>query len=435
MKVETPNVETLNRDELEKGQLQSLSFTLDQAFKTEFYRRRLAEAGFKTGDAISNFADFRRLPFTTKNDLREAYPFGFLGVPKNQVVRLHASSGTTGVPTAIYHSKEDLAAWTEIVARSLAAIGTGPGDVFQNMMSYGLFTGGLGLHYGAENLGMLVIPSGAGNTVRQFRLMRDFSTTVVHATPSYLLHLYDKLKENGVSRKDLALRKAVVGGEPHSEDVRRKIEELFDIDVYNCYGLSELNGPGVAFECIEKTGMHLWEDSFIMEIIDPETLEPVPEGETGELVLTTLRRRATPLIRYRTRDLTAILPGTCPCGRTHRRISRIKGRTDDMLIINGVNIFPSQIEEVIMKMPEIGNNYQILVEKTGALDRITVKTEVTPAIFSDDARDMNALRDRIKENLRALISINPAVELHEPGFLPAWEGKAKRVVDTRERGS
>ncbi len=426
------NIETLDREELEKHQLQGLAFTLGQAFRTDFYRRRLPQAGLKPGDPVSSFEDFRRLPFTTKDDLRDAYPFGFLGVPKTEVVRLHASSGTTGIPTAIYHSREDLAAWTEIVVRSLKAVGAGPEDVFQNMMSYGLFTGGLGLHYGAESLGMMVIPSGAGNTVRQFRLMRDFRTTVVHATPSYMLHLHDKLQENGIRREDLALRKAVVGGEPHSEDVRRKIESLFAIDVYNCYGLSELNGPGVAFECVEKSGMHLWEDSFIMEIIDPDTLEPVPEGEAGELVLTTLRRRATPLIRYRTRDLTAIVKGACPCGRTHRRIMRIKGRTDDMLVINGVNVFPSQIEEVIMKMKEIGNNYQILVEKTGALDRITVKTEVTPTLFSDDARDLNAIRDRIKENLRALISISPVVELHEPGFLPAWEGKAKRVVDTRK---
>ena len=426
------NVETMDRASLEKLQLQRLAFTLGQAVRTDFYRERLGSAGMKPGDKVSSFEEFRRIPFTSKDGLRVAYPYGLLAVPKKEVVRLHASSGTTGTPTVIYHTREDLSAWTEIVSRSLAAAGAGPDDVFQNMMTYGLFTGGLGLHYGAENLGMLVIPSGPGNTVRQFRLMKDFGTTVVHATPSYMLHMHGKLLEEGVRREDLALRKAVVGGEPHSEDVRRKIEKLYGIDVYNCYGLSELNGPGVAFECVEKSGMHLWEDSYIMEIIDPDTLRPVPEGEVGELVLTTLRRHATPLLRYRTRDLTAVVPGACPCGRTHRRIMRIKGRTDDMLIINGVNVFPSQIEEVIMRMHEIGNNYQILVEKAGALDKLTVKTEVTSALFSDDARDLNAIRERIKENLKASISINPAVELHEPGFLPAWEGKAKRVIDTRE---
>jgi phenylacetate-CoA ligase len=263
--------------------------------------------------------------------------------------------------------------------------------------------------------------------------MKDFKTTVIHATPSYLLHLYDKMNEQGIDRNDLHLRKAIAGGEPYSEDIRKKIEALWNIEVYNCYGLSELNGPGVAFECVERSGAPLWEDSYIVEIIDPKTLEPVPEGETGEMVLTTLRREATPLLRYRTRDLTSIIPELCPCGRTHRRINRITGRTDDMLIINGVNVFPSQIEEVIMKMKEVGNNYQIVVEKTGALDKLTVKTEVTPEIFSDDARDLNAIREKIRENLQAYISINPFVELHEPGILPAWEGKAKRVIDTREK--
>lgn len=425
------NVETLARADLEKLQLRRLGETIVQAHKTRFYRERLSREGFRERTGIAGFEEFRRLPFTSKDDLRTAYPYGLLAEPLEKVVRLHASSGTTGTPTVIYHTAEDLAAWTEIVTRSLAAAGAGPEDVFQNMMTYGLFTGGLGLHYGAEQLGMLVIPAGPGNTMRQFRMMQDFQTTVVHATPSYLLHMHGRLVEEGINRESLALRKAVVGGEPHSEDTRLKIEALFGIDVYNCYGLSELNGPGVAFECVHKGGMHLWEDSYIMEIIDPDTLEPLPDGETGELVLTTLRRRATPLIRYRTRDLTTIIPEPCPCGRTHRRIARIKGRTDDMLIINGVNVFPSQIEEVIMRMSEIGNNYQIQLEKTGALDKLTVKTEVTAALFSDDTRVLNALKERIKENLKASISINPAVELHEPGFLPVWEGKAKRVIDTR----
>jgi phenylacetate-CoA ligase len=424
--------ETLDREQLQALQLERLAFTMKQARKTQFYRDRLAEAGFAEDFTPKDFQEFRRLPFTTKDDLRTAYPYGLLAEPPEKVIRLHASSGTTGIPTVIYHTREDLEAWAQVVCRSLVAIGAGPEDVFQNMMTYGLFTGGFGLHYGAELLGMLTIPTGAGNTMRQFRMMKDFKTTVLHITPSYLLHIYAKMQEEGIRREELCIRKAICGGEPYSEDTRKKIERLLDIDVYNCYGLSELNGPGVAFECEEKAGMHLWEDSCIMEVIDPDTLESVPDGETGELVCTTLRRRATPLIRYRTRDLTHIIASPCACGRTHRRIARIKGRTDDMLIVNGVNVFPSQIEEVLMRTKGIGSNYQIFLEKAGALDRLTVKTEITQEVFSDDTRDLNAIKNHIKENLKASISINPAVELHEPGFLPVWEGKAKRVIDTRE---
>jgi phenylacetate-CoA ligase len=424
--------ETIARAELEALQMERLAFTMRQAYRTPFYRERLCRMGFGENFVPRDFDEFRRLPFTTKDDLRTAYPYGLLAEPLEKVVRLHASSGTTGIPTVIYHTREDLDNWAEIVCRSLVAAGATASDVFQNMMSYGLFTGGFGLHYGAERLGMLTIPTGAGNTMRQFRMMKDFRTTILHITPSYLLHIHAKMREEGIQREELFIRKAICGGEPHSEDTRKRIENLLNIDVYNCYGLSELNGPGVAFECAHKAGMHLWEDAYIMEIIDPDTLAPVPDGETGELVCTTLQRGATPLIRYRTRDLTHIITGPCACGRTHRRIARIKGRTDDMLIINGVNVFPSQIEEVLMRTAGIGSNYQIFVEKSGALDRLTVKTEITQAVFSDDTRNLNALRDHIKENLKASISINPAVELHEPGFLPVWEGKAKRVIDTRE---
>lgn len=425
--------ETMDREALEREQLTCFRAAVRQALKTPFYKKRLMETGVRSEADIGSWEDVRRIPFTSKNDLRDAYPYGMLAVPLEDVVRLHASSGTTGTPTVIYHTQEDLNVWTDLCARSIAATGATRKDVFQNMMTYGLFTGGLGLHYGAERLGALVIPAGSGNTKRQFKLMKDFGVTMVHATPSYLLHLYSKLEEEEIDREDLMLKKAFVGAEPHSENIRKKIESLFRIDVYNSYGLSEMNGPGVAFECRCKDGMHIWEDAFLLEVIDPDTLHPVPDGETGELVFTTLKRNATPLLRYRTRDLSRAYPGPCACGRTHRRIDRIKGRTDDMLIINGVNVFPSQIEEVIMKMPEIGNNYQILVEKAGALDRITVKTEVGQAIFSDDARDMNHLRDRIKDNLKASISISPLVELHEPGVLPVYEGKAKRVMDVRER--
>ena len=425
------DIERSSRDQLHVLQLERLRTTVASALNTPFYRERLGNIGLTDHREISSLEDLKKIPFTTKDDLRSAFPYGLLAVDREQVLRLHASSGTTGTPTVIYHSRNDLAAWTDLSARSVICTGATSEDIFQNMMTYGLFTGGLGLHYGAEAAGLLVIPASSGNTKRQFKLMKDFGTTVVHATPSYMLHLAAKMESEGIRRRELNLTKALVGAEPHSEDVRRKVEKLFDIDVYNSYGLSEMNGPGVAFECVRKSGMHVWEDSYIMEIIDRESLVPLPDGRSGELVFTTLRREATPLLRYRTRDITSVYPDTCDCGRSHRRIHRITGRTDDMLIINGVNVFPSQIEEVIMAMPEIGTNYQIVVQKAGALDKIIVKTEVTKGIFTDDTRDLNALKSRICENLRGSISISPAVELHEPGLLPVSEGKAVRVIDQR----
>jgi phenylacetate-CoA ligase len=424
-------VETAQRPDIESRQLEGLRATVASALNTRFYRAQLAGAGIDSAEDIRSLDDLRRIPLTTKDDLRKAFPDGLLAVDRAEVVRLHASSGTTGVPTVIYHTRKDLDRWTNLNARCLAATGCGPEDVFQNMMTYGLFTGGLGLHYGAERLGMLVIPASSGNTVRQIRLIRDFGTTVVHATPSYMLHIASRLEQEKIDPAELPLRKAMVGAEPHSEEIRKKIEEIYSIDVYNSYGLSEMNGPGVAFECREKTGMHVWEDAYILEVIDPETGEPIPDGQEGELVFTVLRREATPLLRYRTRDLSQVIREKCPCGRTHRRIARIKGRTDDMLIVNGVNVYPSQIEEVLMKMPEVGTNYQIVVSKRGALDHMVVKTEVTPEMFSDDARDLNALRERIRESMRASIAIAGVVELHEPGVLPVSEGKAIRVIDER----
>ena len=426
-----PQIETMDRGALEQQQLEDLRATLGRALATDFYRTRLAKAGIEDPDQVRTMADFRSIPFTSKDDLRQAFPDKLLATHRDEVVRIHVSSGTTGVPTVIYHTASDIDNWTELAARSIVATGAGRSDVFQNMMTYGLFTGGLGLHYGAERVGMMVIPSSSGNTKRQIKLMVDFHTTCVHATPSYLLHLHAKIGEDGIPREDLSLNKAFVGAEPHSENARLKIEELFGIDVYNSYGLSEMNGPGVAFECTYKDGMHVWEDAYIMEVIDPRTQEPVPDGQEGELVFTTLKRTATPLLRYRTRDLSAIYDSDCPCGRVHRRIARIKGRTDDMMIINGVNIYPSQIEEAIMRLPEIGTNYQIVIDKAGALDKLTVKTEVTASVFSDDARDMNALKDRVVEVLKSAIIISPSVELHEPGFLPVQEGKAIRVYDNR----
>jgi phenylacetate-CoA ligase len=425
--------ETMCRGEIEEVQLERLRSTVDRALKTPFYRPRLEAVGISSAADIRGLADIRRIPYTTKDDLRTAYPYGMVAVDRRDIVRMHASSGTTGTPTVIYLTQADVARAAEYMARSIAATGADSGDVFQNIVNYGLFTGGLVMHYGAERVGMMVIPSGTGNTARQIKLMRDFGTTTVHATPSYLLHIHSKLGEEGVGPGDLKLERAFCGAEPYTEDTRRKIESLFGIDVFNSYGLSEMNGPGVAFECEERDGMHLWEDGYILEVIDRDTLEPVPDGELGELVLTILCRDAMPILRYRTRDLTSVLPEPCRCGRTHRRIARITGRSDDMLIINGINIFPSQIEEVVMAMPEVGTNYLILVEKEGTLDRLTVKVEVGPRVFADDSRPLNALRDRIRARLQASISINPRVELHEPGVLPVSEGKAKRVIDERIR--
>ncbi|MBI9104487.1 MAG: phenylacetate--CoA ligase [Spirochaetales bacterium] len=425
-------IETADRAGIEKVQLQKLRVQVEYALKTPFYSEKLNKAGISSADDIHSLADLRKIPFTVKNDLRESYPYGMLAVPKEEVVRMHASSGTTGTPTVIYLSDSDLKACTDLTTRSVVCTGGTKEDVFQNMMTYGLFTGGIVLHYGAENLGMMVIPASSGNTLRQFKMMKDFGTTIVHATPSYLLHIHGKMGESGVSKDELKFKKAFIGAEPHSEDIRLKIESLYGIDAYNSYGLSEMNGPGVAFECIHKDGMHVWEDAYIMEIVDPDTLEPLPDGEEGELVLTILHRNAMPILRYRTRDLTRIIPGTCKCGRLHRRIARIKGRSDDMLIINGVNVFPSQIEEVIMKVPEVGTNYLIVVEKAGELDKITVKTEISKAMLTDDTRDLYKLKEKIREKLRASMTISPQVELHEPGMLPVSQGKAVRVVDERK---
>ncbi|MCL2213645.1 MAG: phenylacetate--CoA ligase [Treponema sp.] len=428
-----PQIEKMQRGDLEALQLQKLKTEIGYSLRTPFYKERLSKCGINSPDDIKTLNDLNRIPFTTKSDLRDGFPYGFLSIPKDDVIRLHSSSGTTGTPTVIYFNRDDIKNWASFMARCIYGTGCTKNDVFQNMITYGLFTGGLGFHQGGEEVGMLVIPAGAGNTARQFKMMQDYGTTVLHATPSFLLHLETKMKEAGVERESLSIKKAFGGAEPYSEDTRKRIETLLKVDVYNSYGLSEMNGPGVAFECQCKDGLHIWEDGYIAEIVNPDTLEPVKEGESGELVLTILCRETTPLLRYRTRDLTSFYTEPCACGRTHRKLRRITGRSDDMLIINGVNVFPSQIEEVIMAMKEVGNNYLIVVEKDGALDRLTVKTEVNANTFMDDSRLLNALKDKIKEMLKVSISINPKVELHESGSLPISEGKAVRVKDTRPK--
>ncbi|MGL4369447.1 MAG: phenylacetate--CoA ligase family protein, partial [Spirochaetota bacterium] len=346
----------------------------------------------------------RDLPFTTKHDLRLSYPDGMMAVPKERVVRLHASSGTTGKSTVIFYTQNDIDAWSDQIARGLFSIGIRSCDVFQNMMGYGLFTGGLGLHYGAERLGCLVIPSATGNSPKQIELMQDFGTTLMHITPSYALHLGEMVQnEMGLDPRDLPVKRALMGAEPYSEGTRDKIENLWGVGVFNNYGLSEMNGPGVAMECFYKNGMHCAEDYYIAEIINPDTCEPVSDGELGELVLTHINREAMPIIRYRTRDLTRFIPEQCECGRTLRRLDRMKGRTDDMLIISGVNVFPSQIEGVLMGIPEVGNNYQIVLDREASLDRLHVRVELYAKMFTGDVKALEKLKISITNRLKSVI--------------------------------
>ena len=422
--------ETLDRDTLERLQLHRLQETVRRvAAHVPFYREKFAELGLQPDD-LRSLADLRRLPFTTTADLRANYPTGLLAVPYDATLRLHTSSGTTGKPKALFFSRQDVDNAAELCARSFVMTGITPKDVFQNMMTYGMFTGALVTHYGAEKIGCLVIPAGPGNSERQLLLMRDFRTTFIHLTPSYGLYLATFLEKHNVDpRRDLALRKAFVGAEPYTEETRRKIEEGLGVDVYNSYGLSEMNGPGVAFECEHKHGMHLWEDHFLIEIIDPQTAEPVADGQPGELVMTTLTREAMPLLRYRTRDITSLIPEPCRCGRTHRRLNRITGRSDDMLIVRGVNIFPQQIERILMAEMRVGRNYLILLN---GLDEMTVKVELAEAGFDGQVEHLMKFQNQLAEKLRAEILIKPKVQFLPPGSLPISEGKAQRVIDERK---
>ena len=424
--------ETFSRSEIEALQLSRLRDTLAQAAHSPFYGELFARRHI-TPDMLRSLDDVRRIPFTTKQDLRDSYPDKLLALPVGEMVRMHASSGTTSTPTAIYHTREDLDWWASLMARCMHMVGLRPTDVFQNMSGYGLFTGGLGIHYGAEKLGCLTIPAGAGNSQRQIKLLLDFKVTGIHIIPSYAMHLANVLREMGIDPRSLPVRIALVGAEPYTEETRGRLEELFDMKVYNSYGLSEMNGPGVAFECQEQRGMHLWEDAYLAEIVDPDTGEPVPDGELGELVMTTLGRRGMPVVRYRTRDMTRFLPGPCPCGREHRRIDRLHGRCDDMMIVKGVNIYPMQIERVLMALPEVGQNYLIVLDNDGAMDRIKVQVEVRAEHFTEDTRFLTALQKKIASRLRDEILVTPKVELVEHNTLPRSEGKAKRVVDNRPR--
>ena len=425
-----PELETLDREQIEKLQLERLKTTVEHCMHSAFYKQRFKEAGLEPGD-IRSLDDIRKIPFTTKQDLRDTYPFGMASVPLSQCVRLHSSSGTTGNPTVILHTQKDLNEWANAVARCLWMVGCRPDDVFQNTSGYGMFTGGLGFQYGAERLGMLTVPAAAGNTRRQLKFFTDFGTTVVHAIPSYATRIYEVMQQEGIDpRRDTKLRTLVIGAEPHSEEQRRRIQDMLGVKAYNSFGMSEMCGPGVAFECKEQNGMHIWEDYYIVEIVDPKTLEPVPDGEIGELVLTTINREAMPLLRYRTRDLTRIIPGECPCGRHHKRIDRMKGRSDDMIVLRGVNIFPIQVEQVLMRYKELGSNYLITLKTDEVNDSMTVEVELAQS-YTGGHDAQKALIKSITSRLHDEILITPLVMLLQPGSLAQSEGKAVRVKDVR----
>ncbi len=425
-------LETMPKEALEALQLKRLQNMVERVYNlVPFYKQKLDENRVKPED-IKSLDDLKRLPFTTKQDLRDNYPFGMFTLPLEQIVRVHASSGTTGKPTVVGYSKRDIDVWSELMARSFAASGVGRGDIIQNAYGYGLFTGGLGAHYGGEKLGATVIPISGGNTKKQIMIMKDFQSTVLTATPSYVLYLAETLKDMGITKDDLSLKVGILGAEPWSEEMRNSIEEKLGIDAIDIYGLSEIMGPGVAIECKEaKHGLHIWEDAFIPEIIDPETGEVLKDGEEGELVITTIAKDAMPLVRYRTRDITRLIKEPCICGRTHRRIERIKGRSDDMLIIRGVNIFPSQIESLLMETEGVEPHYQIIVDRVNNLDVLEVKVEVSEEIFSDEIKQLQILQRSIEKDIKDLYGINVKVKLAEPKSLERFEGKAKRVLDKR----
>jgi phenylacetate-CoA ligase len=427
-------IEVLDKVSLEKLQVKRLKATIAHAMRAPYYAKLFREKNVNP-DSIKDISQIQELPFTTKQDLRENFPYGFLTLPQKEIIRLHSSSGTTGNPTVIFHNSHDIGSWANLMARSLFCAGIRDTDVFQNICGYGLFTGGLGFQYGIEKLGALSIPAGAGNSLRQIKLMQDFGTTAIHAIPSYLGRLYEMFLSLGLDpKKDTRLHTFVIGAEPHTDEQRKRIEEMFGVRAFNSFGLSEMNGPGVAFECTHQSGLHVWEDAYVVEIVDPDTLEPVPDGEFGELVMTTLDREAMPLIRYRTRDITRIIPGMCECGRSHRRLDRITGRTDDMFIIKGCNVFPMQVEGVLMKIPEVGSDYLITLDSINGVDEMIVEVEVKKEWFNGDIRKLDSLTKQITAKIRDEVLTKPIVKLVEPGSVPKSEGKAVRVFDKRRNG-
>ena len=424
-----PEIEKMPREQLRQLQVKKLKETINVCLNSPFYKKRLGELGI-TADSINTPEDIRKIPFTTKADLRSSYPFGLVGGNMNEAVRLHSSSGTTGQPTVVVYSEHDICSWANMIARNMYMVGCRKEDVFQNSSGYGMFTGGLGFQYGAEWLGCMTLPAGSGFTKRQIKFITDFGTTCLHAIPSYAIRLAEVIKEEGIDIKNTKLHTLFIGAEPHTEEQRRRIEKMLGVKAYNSFGMTEMNGPGVAFECKYQDGMHLWEDNYIVEIVDPDTLEPVPDGEMGEMVLTTLDRTMMPILRYRTRDLTRIIPGECKCGRTHRRIDRIKGRTDDMFIIKGVNVFPLQVEKILVQYPGLGSNYLITLETIDDVDVMTVEVELE-GLETDIYPEIQKMTKNITRALKEEILLTPVVKLVKKGSLPVSDGKAVRVKDLR----
>jgi phenylacetate-CoA ligase len=421
-------METLKNDDLQALQLKRLKKTISQTQKVGFFKKRLSDAGITTS-SIKTLDDIQKIPFTKKQDLREGYPFGFFAVPLKEIVRIHTTSGTTGKPTVVGYTKRDLDVWADLIARNMTMIGVGKEDIFQNMVNYGMFTGGLGFHYGAEKIGMTVIPSATGNTKRQIEMIRDFGVTTIHCTPSYAMHLSEVAEEMGESLD--SLKTGIFGAEPWSESVRHSLEKRLGVTAFDSYGLSELFGPGVAFECKERDGLHIWHDSYLVEIIDPNTGERVSDGERGELVVTPLVKEAMPLLRYRTGDVTMLMEDGCLCKRA-QKIDRITGRSDDMLVIRGINVFPSQIEHVLLKIPEVGNQFMVYIDRINHLDEMTVEVEINREFFSGELTDLAKIQKNVGKELRDSLELRTTVRLVEPGSLPRFEGKAKRVIDRRE---
>lgn len=424
--------ETLPRQALEAVQLKRLQAAVARVqTAVPFYRQSFERAGITSG-CIKSLDDLRRLPFTVKQDMRDSYPYGLFAASMDDIVRIHASSGTTGKPTVVGYTRKDIEIWSELMARSFAAAGVHKGDIIHNAYGYGLFTGGLGAHYGAERLGASVIPMSGGNTKKQIMIMKDFGSTVLTCTPSYSLFMAEAAREEGVDFRQLKLHVGIFGAEPWSESMRTEIEQKLNLCAIDIYGLSEIMGPGVAIECREaKKGLHIWEDHFIPEIINPDTGEVLPEGERGELVITTITKEGIPLIRYRTRDITSLTYEPCSCGRTHARLSRMTGRSDDMLIIRGVNVFPSQIESILMRIEGVEPHYLLIIDRKDNLDTLEVQVEVDEQLFSDEIKVLQALSHSIEKEIKDLLGVTCKVRLVEPQTIARSEGKAKRVIDNR----
>jgi phenylacetate-CoA ligase len=420
-------METLKPADLKALQLKRLKKTLHAVQHVDFYRQQFECARVSATD-IKTLEDVRKLPFTRKQDLRDGYPFGFFAVPMQKIVRIHTTSGTTGKPTVVGYTRRDLDTWANLIARNMTMIGIGENDVFQNMVNYGMFTGGLGFHYGAELIGMTVIPSATGNTRRQIEMIRDFGVTAIHCTPSYAMHLSEVAEEMGEPLE--SLRTGIFGAEPWSDTMRQTLEKRLGVTAFDSYGMSELFGPGVAFECPERDGLHIWHDSYLAEIIDPKTCESLPDGERGELVVTPLVKEAMPLIRYRTGDITMLMEDGCLCGRG-KKIARLTGRSDDMLIIRGINVFPSQIEHVLLRIPEVGNQFMVYIDRINHLDEMTVEVEINRSHFSGELADLAKIQKKVVKELHDTLELRTTVKLVEPGSLPRFEGKAKRVIDRR----